>query len=142
MLAQTSHAATTLSESDIAVLTTEDNWLPEQFTQIKTAFEECIFGAALKMGFQKCLMPAEAIASGIVVAVHPNNWLVACNLLTDLTQARILEVMGHEQQAEPVTREVLIGMLYAAGQRYPAIVETITNKLRAGQKDPLLEETS
>jgi len=139
-LGQSHNAVLAISDHDRMVLTQEDTWLQEQWKSVENALGELCWGSARALGFGKTQMPAEYIATCIVVGCHPRNWLIACSMMADQVDSKLTEIAGYEQQREPITRKALWAMCVLAGGQYPHVESQIENKLRSALELKLEQE--
>lgn len=120
--------------ADIELVNQEGIWVAGDRAIVRNGLEAILNAGIDVLGLQRIQLPAEYIAATIVTAVHPVNWLIACNYLEDANITKVDALAGYAEQREPFSAKQLFSLCLLANVQDDQLEMNIRNKFRAAME--------
>lgn len=96
-----------ISKDDLKFITTGRIWQTSDRARGRRIIESIAFGSLDATGLPRFPLPAEFVATVIAIFVHPENWLVACNMMEGAEWSENIV----NKVEEPLKAETLFAMV-------------------------------
>lgn len=117
-----------IDKDDEEILRAADPWTAPHRNEARTIIEKLCYAAVDLRGLPRFALPAEYVATCIYTFVHPNNWQIACHIVSIGTlSAEDVEI---EQEPERVSPRKMFAMICEASAENDAFGAKVTKKTR------------